>query len=367
MTTGIEKQFYGTEPEWNRVFLDEQDKEIAIVRALNWYNTMASDAEFRKWLLEYLKSSDLGKYNSLKDISEKEVTIKYGEIDGCYGFKTGAVARLLSLKAPVDDRTVLMFNKCVDYLIEKQTKTTQPKKEPRATSIKDAMDNNISDIIANIEKELDLIKHDDDVTFGEKSVTVLTKNNPLWLSLKQSYYKPVLDHFSGVIKEYTENDYFVFGKNTKTKKLEYLRLLTDYCNKKLAEKPIVIRKKTRKSPIDQVKKVQYLKEDSTLKISSIAPSKIIGASKVLLYNTKYRVVSIIEAETSQGFEVKGTTILYFSEKSSKSKKLRKPEDFFKEIKDKGIRAVKSAFESLKTTEYAATGRINKDTIIYGVY
>jgi hypothetical protein len=89
------------------------------------------------------------------------------------------------------------------------------------------MDNNISDIIANMEREIDLVRHDEDVPFGEKNTPILTKNNVLWLSLKQSYYKPVVDHFTTVLKEYTENDYFVFGKNTKLKKIEYIKSLLE--------------------------------------------------------------------------------------------------------------------------------------------
>jgi type III restriction enzyme len=122
-------------------------------------------------------------------------------------------------------------------------------------------------------------------------------------------------------------------------------------------------------PVDMCKKVKYQQEDKTLGIKSLSPTKIIGAEKVLLYNTQSAKATIIEANSSHGLSIKGSTIIDFDSSISKSytKKIRKPAEFMKEIKDKGIRAVKSSLDSIKTSSYECSGRINEDTIILGVY
>jgi hypothetical protein len=141
------------------------------------------------------------------------------------------------------------------------------------------------------------------------------------------------------------------------------------CAEKIAneKKTPTIRKKRRRSPIDVVKKLKYKKEDAEYAMISIVASKVVEAQKLVVFNTKYRAVTIYEADSSHGLSVKGTTIIGFDPKKSKTKRLRKPKDFFAKIKDKGIKVVRSTFESIRAVEKPATGRINQDTILYGVY
>jgi hypothetical protein len=113
--------------------------------------------------------------------------------------------------------------------------------------------------------------------------------------------------------------------------------------------------------------MKWKKQDTELGVESIHPSRIIGASKVVLFNAKTRVVTLLEAENADGLDVKGTTVVAFDPKGSKCKKVRKPKDFIKGTKDGGIRAFKNAFDALKTDEKEGKGRTNEDTIILTVY
>ena len=102
-------------------------------------------------------------------------------------------------------------------------------------------------------------------------------------------------------------------------------------------------------------------------VDSVHPSRIVGAAKVILFNTKTRTVTLLECESNYGLDVSGTSIVGFDTKSSKCKKIRKPKDFIKSARGIGIRAFKSLFDGVKSVESEGKGRTNENTIILAVY
>ena len=123
-------------------------------------------------------------------------------------------------------------------------------------------------------------------------------------------------------------------------------------------------KKKNKTPIKMVEKVKFLKEDSKLGIKSIPPIRLIGAKKVWIYNIKYRTIAYYTCDTfSDGLSIKGTTICNFDEEKSKSRKVRKPELYMKNIMSLGKRAMDNKYKQLKTKESIPTGRLNGNCII----
>ena len=67
--------------------------------------------------------------------------------------------------------------------------------------------------------------------------------------------------------------------------------------------------------------------------------------------------------SATGLSVKGTTIVGFDDKSSITKKLRKPEDVLPFILNGGKAAIKKTMENVKCMAKSANGRLNSDTII----
>jgi hypothetical protein len=122
-----------------------------------------------------------------------------------------------------------------------------------------------------------------------------------------------------------------------------------------------------KSPDKQIKKLQYAQKDDKYKLNSIDPHSIIGAAEVWLFNTEYRKLTVLRAGNMQGFTVKGSTIYGFDDKTSATKKLRKPEIILPEIMNGGKVSARKAFDGLKTTQYEAKGRVNNDTILMRVF
>lgn len=410
MSNAIEKQYYGTEPEWNTIIISDEDRDIAIAKAFNWYNVMSDDSDRKKWLLEYLKGNAFSEndISQIQEIPDKNVTIKYGEIPDLYGFNTGAVARMITLNAPIAEKDQETLKVCVNYLLKRNS----VKKEPGISGavqekrdIQKATINKVRGIIANLEAECDRLVSPPvsspvpatglqagftNEVLGEnlKNMTAAMKNKkpkkekvatgPTQLevileSVKPSHCDQILEYYNPILKELQDPEskeaYSSLTAEQQKKLQAFVEKVIGFCKGKITEKEntIVVRKKRRKNPIDIVKKLTFKKEDPTFKITSILASKIVGAEKLVTFNTKYRTLTIFEANSSHGLSVKGTTIIDFDETKSKVKKLRKPDEFFAAIKDKGIRVVRSTFDAIKSTEKTPTGRINDEMILYGVY
>ena len=125
-----------------------------------------------------------------------------------------------------------------------------------------------------------------------------------------------------------------------------------------------------KKPTDKTKvvaKMKYLKQDDKMKIVSINPVDIIGASELWVYNTKTRKLGKYVADDLQGpLGVKGTSITGFNESTSVQKTLRKPEDQIKEFKAAGKVALRKFLDDIKAVDIKLNGRINEDTILLKV-
>ncbi len=121
-----------------------------------------------------------------------------------------------------------------------------------------------------------------------------------------------------------------------------------------------------KTPEQLVSKVKYEKKNEEFKLTSVSPTDIIGASKLIVFNTKYRELTIYTTLDPAGFIIKGTTIQNFSKDSSKSKKVRKPENILPVVKTSGIREINKHFTDLNTKSKTPTGRLNSNTIIMKV-
>lgn len=125
------------------------------------------------------------------------------------------------------------------------------------------------------------------------------------------------------------------------------------------------KKSRKKKPIDPsrlVKNLKYLQKDDALGLQSVDPKDILGASVLLTYNTKSRILTLyVSAEN--GFSVKGCSILNWDESKSQSKKLRKPKETISIFTDAGYATIQSRFSSIKTKPSKPNGRVNSSTVI----
>ena len=101
-------------------------------------------------------------------------------------------------------------------------------------------------------------------------------------------------------------------------------------NIKVTTKTRKTRKTSAPSTDKIIAKLQFQKQDNDLKIVSVDPKTIIGATELFTYNTKRNTLTHFVADLGS-LSIKGTSITGFDSGKSESKKLRKPSDTIKTI------------------------------------
>jgi hypothetical protein len=115
-----------------------------------------------------------------------------------------------------------------------------------------------------------------------------------------------------------------------------------------------------------VAKLKFMKTNEPLKLVSINPVDIIGASELWIFNTKTRKLGRYVASEFNTLNVKGTTITNFDEFKSVQKTIRKPEEKLKEFKAAGKIALRKFMDEINATDTKMNGRINEETILLKV-
>lgn len=138
------------------------------------------------------------------------------------------------------------------------------------------------------------------------------------------------------------------------------RLMT---NQKAARKP---RAKKAVSADKIVSKLKYKQSDDKLKIKSVEPTNVLGASQVWVYNTKTRKLGVYHTNSPNGIGIKGSSLTNYSEEASISKTLRKPEKVLSQVLGAGKVELRKLMTEIKSKESLLNGRMNGDTVILRV-
>jgi hypothetical protein len=126
-------------------------------------------------------------------------------------------------------------------------------------------------------------------------------------------------------------------------------------------------RKTKAVPKEKlIAKLKFKKTDEPLKLVSINPVDIIGASELWIFNIKTRKLGKYVATEFNTLNVKGTTIVNFDEFKSVQKTVRKPEEKLKEFKAAGKVQLRKFLDDINATDTKMNGRINEETILLKV-
>ena len=251
---------------------------------------------------------------------------------------------------------------------------TQPEKKvvteevKTGISIQEKITNKVNKLIGDLECQIDLFIENGKNDFDAK---IWFRNNVIKAPIAKKivdYYKPlydeVYDAYQG--KDDQLNEYYDNWKKSALKKyMEFIKSIISAASvnveiAKVTRKP---RKKKVKPASQIVKKVSYKQEDKEYNVKSIDPKDIIGSQQLWTFNTKYRTLSVFNSMSATGLSVKGTTIQGFDEKTSLTKKLRKPEQYISSVTSGGKITLRKLMESIKGKDKTAKGRLNSDTVI----
>ena len=186
----------------------------------------------------------------------------------------------------------------------------------------------------------------------------------------QRNYNELLELSGGNADEQLREAYKHNSRKNVKKLIEFYEAIMAACEQIAAEAKVLKKPRAKKfKPAEQiVAKLKFLLSDTKLGITSAPPATIIGASGVVVYNTKTRKIGYYIATSSAGLGVKGTSLTDFTDKSTQ-KTLRKPPEQIKEFKEQNTQKRFETWfaKSVKTTETLLNGRFNEDTVILKVY
>ena len=250
--------------------------------------------------------------------------------------------------------------------IKKEEKPEKPK-----ISIQDRITNQVYDFVSSIEGVIDdfiisnyKLKYD-----FYKQLTEAGCKSVHARKMRKIY----LESYNELVDVYNKEDDYVqeawshLKPKTIQKMMDFNGMILDDIdliikNASAQRKP---RKKKEVSTTKLLKTFKYQKESPEFKLVSINPEKIIGASELWIFNTRYKTLGVYYAQnTVRGFSVKGCTIQHFDKETSMQKTARKPMEALSGLNK---RSLKKSLKDMKTKDQILTGRINAQTILLGAF
>lgn len=173
---------------------------------------------------------------------------------------------------------------------------------------------------------------------------------------------------SGEADEQLKEGYQHLSRKNVKKLIDFYHEIMSACDM-LAQEAKVNRAPRAKKAVSKdklVAKLKYKKQDEALKLVSINPVDVIGASELWVFNTKTRKLGKYVAAPYQELGIKGTSITGFNETDSICKTLRKPEEKLKEFKSAGKVQLRKFLDDINATDTKMNGRINEEIILLKV-
>jgi len=266
-----------------------------------------------------------------------------------------------------------LYNKGLSIVEEVKAEEAKTPKNVYVPSIQERIKEASSNIIAEIDEQVDKFIEDPKSFKKFDSVKFFRamQVNQAHARHIRSYYEGILGEYLMLQKPVSEQDeqlregYSHLDKVDVKKAVDLFQGIVGACDLITAESKAS--RKTRspkpKSAEKLVAKMKYCKSDEKYKVASINPADIIGCNELWVFNSKTRKIGKYIAEEHQTLQVKGTTLQFFNEKESIAKTLRKPEQQLAEFNKSGKVQLRKFLPNIKGVETKLNGRINNDTVI----
>ena len=341
----------GAEPDFTK-------PETTISKALTWYNYYKDFKDSKKWLILWMSKNGYSK-NDMDTIQK---------VSDSFILNTGFVCRLQERGAKLEERNIQWIKDKIEYFKNLKTKDEEEVDDKPKVNIQDRIQEQTNEMIGELEGFVDNFKE----SFNPYEWMTLNGVKAVHARKISSWFTSHMKEPQSVLNGKADEDLTeAYSYLTKTELKKYVAFLSNIVadaeriinNSKATRKP---RAKKAKSADKVVAKMQYKKEDTEYKLTSINPTEIIGAKQLWVFNTKTRKLGVYHAWTTGGLEIKGTSIHGYTD-TSVSKTLRKPADTFLAIQKATERKFKTVFDGIKAAEQPLTGRINTDTILLKVF
>lgn len=359
----IASNLNGSEPDFEKLNARDKNYTAELLRIFNWYSAEKTRSDAYKYHVDFIKAfrskDDL---KTFQKVDEKDIHTTYGW-----------VARILTRGGILNLDQRERFESYLDGLIRvaRQEDTVEEKpvvvETKKVVNIQDAIKQKAFEYIGELEGSFDdFCVFDTEFSLyndmkGKQIPGQYSQYVKEWAEAKLAHFTEVSSSKDSQIVEGYSN----FNKRKMKAIIKFFETLIEDCDKygqfkKANRKPRAVRKK---SPADQIKNLKYKQKDDELNLTSARAIDIPGSEQVWLFNTKTRKLSVYVSDSSQGLQVKGTTLQNWLPEKSKQKTLRKPADQIKDLMASGKVKLRNFMDNIKSKEQAVNGRINIDTII----
>ena len=355
----FDQKHIGPEPTWpDNLTLEETESRVH--KAYSWYNYMISTKDRVEHVVDYLSKKE-------DKVAVRAVPswIIENSLASLCRMKARGCKFSLSRQDFFDTGLAMVISKGKAVIAEK--KAAVKKSTAKVLSVQDHVNKIADDLISLLEDELDNFSEEFQ-PFDSYNWLKAHDVKPLIAAKIADYYRPQIEELELAATggdPQVDESYDCYSTDQIELLRDWVKDLVKNCeshgtNVRKMRKP---RKKKAQSLDKQVNHLKYQREDTELKLASIDPTQIIGASELWLYNTKYRMLHHYIALDRGGLQVKGTSIKAFEETASVMKKIRKPEAVGTLLDLKTQSKMRKMFDQLPTKAIPCNGRTNEATLI----
>ena len=362
---GAETKYIGHEPDW-KFQPTEENRISAFSKAFAWYNYHYGKRDAKDMLCQYLDVNHRSKdAKTMRGIPDSQIRLT-----------PAWVCRMTLMGLQLNEHEQCIIDEQIASMlkIKQEVKKVIDEAETAVArlTIQDHLREKVSECAGELEGMFDdFIAAGAKMSADWKPIAQIRGMNisPNLVGTIADIWKTKLAEFEEVLAG-TDADlaegYEHLSKNQIKQSIKFIEQVIADCGnyvqiKKVERKP---RAKKAVSPEKLSAKFKYQKDFAELKLTSIAPAQLVGASEAWLYDTKKRKLIHVMSDSHLGsFSVKGSAIVGFDVTQTVQKTLRKPAEQLKELLSGGKPAARKVFKDIKSTETKFNGRGNDNLII----
>jgi hypothetical protein len=362
---GAETKYVGPEPSWKSQ-PTENNRTSAFSKAFAWYNYHYGKKDAKDMLCQYLDVNHRA----------KDAKLMRGIPDSQIRLTPAWVCRMSLMGLQLNEREQRTIDEDISTMLKIKQEVKKVIDEAEVAVAKLTIQDHLREKVSECAGELegmfdDFISAGAKMTADWKPIAQIRGMNisPNMVGTIADIWKKKLAEFEEVLAGEDADlveGYSHLTKNQIKQCVKFIEQVIADCGnyvqiKKVERKP---RAKKAVSPEKLSAKFKYLKDFAELKLTSIAPAQLVGASEAWLYDTKKRKLVHVMADAHLGtFGVKGSAIVGFDTMQTVQKTLRKPAEQLKQLLTGGKPAARKVFKDIKSTETKFTGRGNENLII----
>ena len=349
--------------------LPQEEFDHLLRKSMNYYNYHYTQKDLKKYVVEWMRSGGEFSKDEVKRFERSSDRLL--SMTACslvMAHRQGMPFRERHLEF-LDTELTRVLDAVTDDEPEEQVK--EDKSEAYKPTIQDRLQEKTSELIGEIEGHYDELVTEGKTSF--KAYDFLSGNNVVQSQLGK--YEALFQARRAELEQAQKKaDPQLVEGYRHYKAQDYKRLIAwidqlleaveQYRGVKKATKKARVKKAPSKEK--QISKLKYCKEDKTLKLVSVNPAEILGASELWVYNTKTRKLGKYVSAPYKVLGVKGTSIEGFDTDKSVCKTLRKPEEKLKEFAKAGKVQLRKFLEDIRATETKLNGRISVDVLLLKV-